>query len=459
MTSPALPIALKLERLHCLVVGGGAIALEKIEKLLNFNANITVVTISALPKILELAKHNKLNLELRAYAESDLDKNYKLVISAVNNKNTLEAIYTQAKQRNLLFNAVDKPEYCDFYFTSVITQGDIAIGVSSNGVSPTATQYLRDQIAKLLDNNFSELMNNMKQFRANTIRDDFSFDKKKHLIQDYFSKQIIHYFQKKYQFKPGSVCFVSAGPGDSSHYTINSIQALQAANIVLYDSLVDKKSLLLYCHEHTEKIFVGKRAGSHSTEQKNINQLLVEHTKKQKFVVRLKGGDCSLFSRCGEEIEALIKSNIDYKIIPGITAASTAAAKLKLPLTQRDHANKVTFLTAQLAKNQLSSFNFLSSHLTDTTFVIYMGLTQLNYIINKFLQHGFAKNTPIALLSSLSLDNEKVIISTLDNIVSEISHKPATSPTIIIIGNILNQENNTDPVSHTELSLEHAPTN
>lgn len=237
--------------------------------------------------------------------------------------------------------------------------------------------------------------------------------------------------------KAGSAILVGAGPGDPELLTLKALKAFEYADVVLFDSLVSEEILKLI-PRHTPIEYVGKRAGKHSIAQDKICDRMVELALEGKCVVRLKGGDPAIFARTAEETDALTANNIPFSIIPGITAASGASACSGIPLTHRDCAQSVRFVTATMkdAKQQPQWAN-LADVLSYQTLVFYMGLSRLNMICTELVQHGADKNTSIALVENASCTNQHVIAGTLDTIGAKMNSENLQGPTLIIVGDVV----------------------
>ncbi len=239
----------------------------------------------------------------------------------------------------------------------------------------------------------------------------------------------------------GSVFLVGAGPGDPELLTVKAQRILQEVDVVMHDWLVSSQMLELI-PKKTRKVFVGKRAGQHSMTQREICSMLVEYANKGFSVARLKGGDPSIFGRINEEAQALEEANIDYCIVPGITSACAAAAYTGIPLTARNIAQSVSFVTAQFADpNRQPDWQ---QYQTDTqnpsqTLVVYMGLSKLTHLCRGLTQVGWQEETPIALVDQVSTRNQKVMIGTLATIESQFEASPMHGPTLIIVGKVVSK--------------------
>ena len=234
--------------------------------------------------------------------------------------------------------------------------------------------------------------------------------------------------------KKGKVFIVGAGPGDPELITLKGLKALHRADVVLYDKLAPPE-LLKEVPAEAERIFVGKSKGRHPIPQEKINQLMIQKALDGKTVVRLKGGDPLIFGRLAEEIEALEKAGITYEIIPGITAASAAAAEARIPLTHRDKASILSFITGHRKNNQPLNLPYQELAKTGGTIVIYMGVSTSEQISKGLIAAGMNPETPTLIACSVGTPNQTIYKTTIENLPNTIKEKRILPPAIIIVGN------------------------
>ena len=235
---------------------------------------------------------------------------------------------------------------------------------------------------------------------------------------------------------PGEVFLVGAGPGDPDLLTVKALRLLGQADVVLHDRLVSD-AIMGLIHDRAEVIHVGKARSNHSVPQNRINDMLVEYARAGKCVVRLKGGDPFIFGRGGEEIETLADQGMPFQVVPGITAASGCSSYAGIPLTHRDYAQSVRFITGHLQNNttDLPWQDFVQNC---QTLVFYMGLVGLPVIADQLMDHGMDPTMPVALISKGTLPEQVVVAGTLDSIVAKVEHANVRAPTIIIVGEVVN---------------------
>ena len=261
----------------------------------------------------------------------------------------------------------------------------------------------------------------------------------------------------------GKVYLVGAGPGRPDLITVRGLNILKEADVVIYDYLVDRQ-LLGYTKEGAELVCCdrlakkGRYSDGFSIHQEKITDLVIEKAKKGKKVIRLKNGDPSIFSRCSQELEALVKSKIEFEIVPGVTAASAASCLTGIPLTDRKHATDCVFVTGHEAPNKDESALDPSTSLRvnpersrgidwnaiakNGTVVLYMAVENLANIVKKLVEAGKDKNTPVVMVQNASLLNQRVLRGTLKDIAVKAKDEKIKPPAIIIIGKVAKLEKN-----------------
>ncbi|NMP32447.1 uroporphyrinogen-III C-methyltransferase [Thalassotalea sp. M1531] len=233
----------------------------------------------------------------------------------------------------------------------------------------------------------------------------------------------------------GQVIFVGAGAGDSELLTVKAVNALKQADVVLIDWLVNPEINQLI-PGHIERIFVGKKCGQHSMKQADINKLLLKKARENKTVVRLKGGDPSIFARLPEETGILAHNNIPFQIVPGVTAASGCAAYTGIPLTHRDCSQSVKFVTAHL-KNEDSQCDWQHLASDKGTLVFYMGLSRVDTIASQLIKFGMNETTPIAVIDQGTSEQQQLCRKTLATINAGQDLKNFKGPALIIVGEVV----------------------
>ncbi|NMH65394.1 uroporphyrinogen-III C-methyltransferase [Shewanella salipaludis] len=233
----------------------------------------------------------------------------------------------------------------------------------------------------------------------------------------------------------GKVWLVGAGPGDVDLLTMKAWRVLKSADVVLYDALVSQEILALIPND-AEKIAVGKRAGKHSAGQDEINQLLVTKAYTRNKVVRLKGGDPFIFGRGGEELQTLVAAGVEFEVIPGITAASGTSAYAGIPLTHRDHAQGVTFITGhcQLQSRPMDWQGYANPH---NTLVVYMGILNAGIIRQGLMDAGRDGATPVAIVSKATTAEQRCFVGSLEQLEQLAADPELQMPALMIIGDVV----------------------
>ncbi len=236
----------------------------------------------------------------------------------------------------------------------------------------------------------------------------------------------------------GKVFIVGAGPGDPKLITLKAVESIKSADVVLYDRLVSKK-IVAMIPKRAEKMYVGRDVGDDYKHQDTTNDMMVKFAKKNKNVVRLKGGDPFIFGRGGEEAEFLRKHKVKYEIIPGITSGIGSAEYSGIPLTHREYASSVVFVTGhEDAKKSEGVVDWKRLAKAVDTIVIMMGLSRIEIISKKLISGGLSKNTPVAVIQNGTTDEHRMIKGTLSNISKKISEAKIKPPSIIVVGKVVN---------------------
>ena len=233
------------------------------------------------------------------------------------------------------------------------------------------------------------------------------------------------------------VYLVGAGPGDPELITLKALNILKQADVILYDRLINKE-ILKYAPKTAKIISVGKEYGKQQDTQNKIYQLFLEFSKKVKTIIRLKGGNPFVFGRGAEEVEFLIKNNIDYEVVPGISSAFSIPIQFNIPLTHRNYSSSIGIVTGhEEPTKKIKKVNFeLLANAVDTL-IILMGLKNLTSIITSLIKGGLVRNTPIAVIERGYFPNQKIVRGTLENIGNKVKKEDLKPPVLIIIGKIL----------------------
>jgi uroporphyrin-III C-methyltransferase len=231
------------------------------------------------------------------------------------------------------------------------------------------------------------------------------------------------------------VYFIGAGPGDPDLLTRKAVRILRKAEVVLYDNLVSAK-ILRFCKKKVELVFVGKQFGKDSWKQKDINSKIIELSHKYNTIVRLKGGDSSVYGRLGEEIETLLENDLPFEIIPGITSASAALAELGLPFTHREFASEILFLSGNRKENTENT-SFKNLRVEGKTIIIYMGLNAIDKIKSELLDAKNPPDLPILIIENASNPKQRILQTTLKSISEVVKEQKINSPALLVLGGVV----------------------
>ncbi|WP_312204000.1 siroheme synthase CysG, partial [Mixta calida] len=371
-----------------------------------------------------------------------------LVIAATSDEKVNQQVSDAAEARRLFCNVVDAPTQASAIMPSIIDRSPLMIAVSSGGRAPVLARLLREKLEALLPQHLGKLATlagtlreRVKQhYRTGAERRRFW---EKLFVSDRLAQSLANNDAQQAEAltdalfaqpldNRGEVVLVGAGPGDAGLLTLKGLQQIQQADIVVYDRLVSDEVLAL-ARRDAERIFVGKRAGHHCVPQEEINQILLQQAQRGKRVVRLKGGDPFIFGRGGEELEMLAGSNIPFSVVPGITAASGCSAYSGIPLTHRDHAHSVRFVTGH--RKQDFALDWANLAAEQQTLVFYMGLSQAGEIQQQLQAHGMAASMPVALVENGTSTRQRVVCGELHQL--ETLAAQVNSPSLIIVGQVV----------------------
>ncbi|MBQ0714148.1 MAG: uroporphyrinogen-III C-methyltransferase [Paraperlucidibaca sp.] len=445
-----LPLGFRLKDKPCLLVGGGEIAQRKASLLLRAGARIHLVALEVIPALREAVEAHGGRVSLRGYDSGDIESNI-LVVAATDKLDLNAQVSADAQSRGIPVNVVDAPALCTVIFPAIVDRSPLLIGISSNGVSPVLARILRGKIESMIPAAYGRLAELLGEFR-NKAKVRFPDVSARRLFWEtqldgsmpelVFSGRvdeartvIEQAIANPDQRGAGEVYLVGAGPGDPDLLTFKALRLMQQADVVVYDRLVSAPILDL-CRRDAERIYVGKARADHALPQEGINALLVRLAQEGKRVCRLKGGDPFIFGRGGEEIEELSEAGVSFQVVPGITAASGCSAYAGIPLTHRDYAQSVRFVTGHL-KNGTPDLPWAELVHPNQTLVLYMGLTSLGPIREQLLAHGLAATTPVAMISKGTTPDQRVVIGTLENIETQLANEPLPAPTLIIVGEVV----------------------
>lgn len=445
------PISLKLQQQPCLIVGGGHIAYRKAVLLAKAGAKVDVLAPEIDVNLLQLVQQSQGQYVQDVFSPSTALRHYCLVIAATDNNLVNQQVFAACEAENVLVNSVDDPPHCRFMVPAIIDRSPLVISVASNGTSPVLSRQIRTQLESTIPHGMGKLAEFSGQWRAAVKQKIVNPDERRIFWEELYASplkeqvfndnldaanQSIQQALAEWQTPKGEVYLVGAGPGDPELLTLKALRLMQQADVVIYDRLVSAPILEL-CRRDAEKVYVGKARSNHAVPQEGINALLVKYAQAGKRVCRLKGGDPFIFGRGGEEIQELYEAGVSFQVVPGITAASGCSAYAGIPLTHRDYAQSVRFLTGHL-KEGSPELPWSELVYEQQTLVLYMGLVGLESICEKLIAHGQRADMPVALISKGTTPEQKVVVGTLADIASKVAQHHIQAPTLTIIGEVVN---------------------
>lgn len=446
-----LPIFLDVKDKPCLVVGGGETAARKVARLREAGASVRVVSPRLTGPLEGLAARDAIEHQRRLFEAADLE-GMVLVIAATDDRDVNRRISGLARERGIPVNVVDQPGECSFVMPSVIDRSPVVVAVSTSSASPTLARLLRARLESLIPAAYGRLADICSRHR-DAVKSRFADPRDRRrfwerVLQGGVAERVFSGHLEEAdaamerelaadaaKVTTGEVYLVGAGPGDPDLLTFRALRLMQQADVVVYDRLVARPILELV-RQDAERIYVGKERNNHVMRQEEINRLLADLAKAGNRVLRLKGGDPFIFGRGGEEIDTLAAQGIPFQVVPGITAASGCACYSGIPLTHRDYAQSVTFVTGHL-KDGTIDLDWERLAKPQQTVVFYMGLMGLPVIVEKLKAHGVPPDMPIALVAQGTTVNQRVYTGTFDSILADVEKERPSPPTLVIVGEVV----------------------
>lgn len=444
------PISLKLQQQPCLIVGGGHIAYRKAVLLHKAGAVIHVIAPDIDANLLQLVEESQGQYIQALYPAQIQLNDYRLVIAATDDYAVNTQVFEDCEALKILVNSVDDPPHCRFMVPAIVDRSPLVISVASNGTSPVLSRQIRTQLETSIPHGMGKLAEFSGKWRAAVKAKISNPDERRVFWEDLYASplkeqvfhdnlveadRLIEQALAEWKTPKGEVYLVGAGPGDPELLTLKALRLMQQADVVIYDRLVSP-AIMELCRRDATKIYVGKARSNHAVPQEGINALLVEYASKGQRVCRLKGGDPFIFGRGGEEIQELFAAGVPFQVVPGITAASGCSAYAGIPLTHRDYAQSVRFLTGHL-KEGSPELPWDELVYQNQTLVLYMGLVGLEKICEKLIEHGQRPDMPVALISKGTTPEQKVLVGTLADIASKVEENHIQAPTLTIIGDVV----------------------
>jgi uroporphyrin-III C-methyltransferase/precorrin-2 dehydrogenase/sirohydrochlorin ferrochelatase len=466
------PLFADLRGRRVLVVGGGEVAARKVRLLRDAGARVDIVARDLLaPELAGWAVERAASASTaqdrgegsdagtdtagsvawlaREFEESCLD-GATLVVAATSDAVLNARVAAASRDRNLLCNVVDDAERSGFIVPAIVDRSPLVIAISSGAVAPVLARLVRERIETLIDESFGGLARLLQSWRGRIRRAFPDVADRRRFYEDVVRGRVADLVRRR---RPeaagaeigrlldgpahaprGSVALVGAGPGDPGLLTIAALRALQEADVILHDRLVSAQVLALARRDAT-LVPVGKAARALSVSQDRIHELMVEHALAGRRVVRLKGGDPFVFGRGGEELEFLARHGIPFQVVPGITAALACGAYAGVPLTHREHAQSVRFVTAHCG-DSIDALDWASLAQPRQTLALYMGVAALGTVGARLLRHGRDPATPVAIVENGSRADQRVTLAGLGELEDLAQRGDIQSPALLIVGEV-----------------------
>lgn len=468
------PVMLSLRGRPVLVVGGGEVALRKIEGLLAEGARLTAIAPVAVPAIEELARRGAIELRRRRHRAGDT-AGFALVFAATDDRAVNARVFREAREAGVWVNVADDPELCTFHLPARVRRGALQLAIASAGGAPFVTRRLRQMLERRFGPEWAEWLEAAARFRQAVRAQGLDPAAAERRYDAFFSATVdgdrlrarvpgaaelgawlsprrgegadrpapdsgaLLPFVARAGPAPGPrpalVSLVGAGPGDPGLLTVRARQRLLSAQAIVYDRLA---AAALPCDlgEGVELHCVGKEAGHHPVPQEEINALLVRLAMDGKRTVRLKGGDPFVFGRGAEEAVALRSAGVPYEVVPGVTAALGATACAGIPVTHRGESVRLTLVTAhESAKGNGPQVRWdLLAQDPHATLVGYMGVSSLPEVAARLVAAGMPASTPAALVARGATAGQRTVVSTLAGLHAAGVAAGVRPPAIFVIG-------------------------
>ena len=442
------PIFLAVAGRRIILSGGGDAAIAKLRLLFKTTAHITVFAKDPLPEILNWEKNGKLTLMRRRLETGDA-LCAALFYAANENAQEDRRVAKLAHEAGALVNIVDNLQDSQFITPAIVDRDPVTVAIGTEGAAPVLARAIKADLEQRLPAQVGVLARIAKSFRKNVNALPMGRARRRFWSEFYFNTGPIALDESgeagignalsnllathlKKATPTGHVIFVGAGPGDPELLTLKACKALDRADVVLYDRLVGEPILELARREAL-LIDVGKTGFGASTPQQEINALLLKHSQNGQIVVRLKGGDATIFGRLDEEIDACEAAQVEWSIVPGITAASAAVAAIGQSLTRRQRNASVRFLTGH-DMHGFHEQDWQALAKANTVAAIYMGKKSARFIQGRLLMHGADPKTPVSIVEYASRPNQRIIEARLDNLAETLQAQTVSGPALTLFG-------------------------
>jgi uroporphyrin-III C-methyltransferase/precorrin-2 dehydrogenase/sirohydrochlorin ferrochelatase len=476
------PVTLEVKGRRVLVVGGGSVALRKVQGLVDGGARVTVVAPQVVDGLTEMANREQIELWTREYS-GDADQSWSLIFAATDDREINARVFHDAEEAGVWCNVADDPELCSFHLPARVRRGPLQIAIGSAGEAPFAVRRLRQLFERRIGSTWCDWLASAARFRDAVRAHGVSSEVEETLFDRFFEETVdeqqltvrvptaseehawlkapiehrtITERKRDTEAKSdgmGLVSLIGAGPGCPGLLTVRGKQRLFEADAVVFDRLA-APALPPDLALETELHSVGKVAGYHPVPQGEINELLVRLSRSGKRVARFKGGDPYVFGRGGEEAEVLAAKGIPFEIVPGVTSGVAAMAWSGVPATFRREAVRLTLFTAhESAKEDGPQLRWdLLAQDEHATLVGYMGVSALPRVVANLVKHGMDPSTPAAMVEQGTTSAQRRVISSLLKLPEAVEAAGLKPPALFAFGPTVRHAETLDWISRLPLA-------
>lgn len=450
-----LPVFYALDGKRAVLAGGSQAAAWKAELLSAAGAQVDVYADEIGDDMLMLMADPPRGVIVhhqRAWTAEDF-RRAAIAIGAFEDDENAEAFATAARAAGVPVNVIDKPAFCDFSFGAIVNRSPLVIGVSTGGAAPVFAQAIRAKLEAMLPKGFAAWARAASTWRAAVQAANLTFAARRAFWQRFtaqaigtpdrepeqsdFDRFVAEVTAPEAAPDNGSVTLVGAGPGDAELLTLRAVRALQSADVILFDDLVSAE-VLDFSRREARKMLVGKTGFGPSCKQDDINALMVGLAKQGKRVVRLKGGDPLIFGRADEELAACRAAGLAVEVVPGITAAQGAAAKLGLPLTGRGRARRLQYITGHARDGRLpADIDWAALADAATTTAIYMPARTLAALVEQAVAAGLDPATPAVAIARATRPDQRIVAAPIGELPARLASADLPGPLLVMVGRML----------------------
>jgi uroporphyrin-III C-methyltransferase/precorrin-2 dehydrogenase/sirohydrochlorin ferrochelatase len=445
-----LPVFFALAGKRAVIAGGSAAAAWKAELFAAAGAAVEVYAAHPGDEMTEIAAQANLIIRRRDIASTDLS-GAALAIGAFEDDAEAASFAALARAAGVPVNVIDKPAFCDFSFGAIVNRSPLVIGISTDGAAPVFGQAIRAKLEALIPRGFARWAEAAHEWRPRVQALALSFRERRRFWERFTERAVAEPERaptssdidglmsetRGAASDTGSVILVGAGPGDPELLTLRAVRALQSADVILIDDLVSPQ-VLDFARREAKKMMVGKTGHGPACKQSEINALMIKLAKAGKRVVRLKGGEPMIFGRAGEEIAACRAANIPVEVIPGISAAQGAAARLLVSLTHRRDARRVQYVTGHDRDGKLpADIDWHALADPAATTIVYMPKKTLRELSVRAMAQGLDSTTPAVAIANATRLDEIIVQGTIADIADHIDADAPDGPLLLMIGKVL----------------------